>query len=263
MTTTHNRKCVTQDRANVTGDRLIISGDYSKVHGNYNTISGDHCNIVGDYNVVSGDHCVIVGDLAIVSGDYCYITGNHANVSGDYCKITGENATISGDRCVLNGAKQPVNSRRRDREVVNFGNHTEINNAVMFAGATLNVGGGGITVTDGVMYVSGNVVRTTGRTTVIRNGVVEQFPTGLNFPGSVGTKFPEPWTDEPTTAPEGRATCCVCMEREAVVNTRPCNHVSTCVACTLALKSGMAEGAKHKCPKCRNPVDAFDRLFMD
>jgi baculoviral IAP repeat-containing protein 7/8 len=48
-------------------------------------------------------------------------------------------------------------------------------------------------------------------------------------------------------------SCCVCLAAQIDVVLLPCAHLCTCVNCVLTLKD--------KCPLCREPIQAYVRVF--
>jgi len=74
-------------------------------------------------------------------------------------------------------------------------------------------------------------------------------------------RYPEPWAEEPTEAPEGTAPedhCVACQDRVACCVVDGCGHRCLCVTCALKLAAG--EARAERCPICRHDYTGITRI---
>ena len=62
-------------------------------------------------------------------------------------------------------------------------------------------------------------------------------------------------------APENNPECVVCLENTPVCLITPCNHMVLCIACSIKLAKGKAQGSV-KCPTCRKGINEIKRLYF-
>lgn len=56
-------------------------------------------------------------------------------------------------------------------------------------------------------------------------------------------------------APDGKSTCCVCLEREPIMVAVPCGHVAYCHTCSAMMQ-------ENPCALCRVPITSFIRVHL-
>lgn len=252
-------------------DDTHFVGSNNRIAGNGNTVTGSNNQVTGNNNVGTGSNNRIIGKGNRWTGSNNIMTGEDNSAHGTNNKINGKAAPAGegSGGIIINGT---VIGDLGDGDVVIRRNNRGIVQMITSNGASLNFGGGDIigNVGDGgtvTMSGRGNWSAASGRIRQLAHGTdnserkAKKTKKRERSPSPSFIEVPLE-TDKDEEAPEGEATCVVCISSLPLCAAMPCGHKCLCCKCARELgKDGTAQKGSVQCPVCREKIDAIRRIY--
>lgn len=249
-------------RTNTSGDALNIHRANGKdfeepgitIIGDHNTVEGHGCKVYGDYNIIlSGQGSSIFGDNNFVWAAGASVFGNRNMVGGSGAKVQGNSNDVSGAGSSVVGEYNIVTGTGSTNVVRPVSAMFSVNDTTAVdADSTFARNSTGILLSQARYRLESSY----------RTANIDRDREKRNPETDVRAIKDIKYT---ASAPEGTATCSVCMNRPSDIVAMPCGHRKFCAVCVLTFyrsdSSVNKQTNKTVCPICKEDVTRFGLVF--